>query len=434
MGQVTLTCRQQWTFVSMLLCDVIGLPGTQKRVAVDAPPYQSQQFNGAWGLSWGFRRGAYESNRSAGVSLLFFVSLVQTRTLATGMLPATPLERTLRCSSGKKTASDTYVSLFSTWLPSHPEGVKLHLGGRRWMLCTNGLMSLPTRCMPILMLDLNDRLGRPRATMKGTTIWKERMKTTLAHCLMRMDGNVVNVGHERHTEGRTHGEPKVVASLVVTNQCFWCGSTHASKETTSKHMAAAERHNRCVVNAGRFHYPVIDIPPDTTAELQRHLASMEYPLPDSHSIVINAETSIGACGSDLWQKIRDRWRARRAERETKTHQTTTWRDEGRRGDGRHELGAEGIRQGRPQEHGREATQRRPQDALRTLSASAGSQRRSLHVLDDQARGARVQEAAQWERPMRLEWQTSSKRGTIWNRRELSIWYLIASRPKCTTQL
>ena len=59
--------------------------------------------------------------------------------------------------------------------------------------------------------------------------------------------------------------------------------------------------------------------------------------------------------------------------------------EGRRTDvamGRHELGAEGICQGRQQEHG---------DALRTLSASEGSQRRSLHVLDDQARGARVQE-------------------------------------------
>ena len=208
--------------------------------------------------------------------------------------------------------------------------------------------------------------------------------------------------HQRHTQGRTHGEPKGVASLVVTNQCFWCGSTHASIETTSKHMAAAERHNRCVVDAGRFHYPVIDIPPDTicprcdlifndTAELQRHLASMEYPPPEGHSLEINAETSVGACGRDLWQNIRDRWRARRAERETKTHQTATWRDEGRRGDGGHELGAEGICQGRQQEHGREATRRRPQDALRALSASEGSQRRSLHVLDDQARGAKLQE-------------------------------------------
>ena len=35
--------------------------------------------------------------------------------------------------------------------------------------------------------------------MKGTTIWKVRIKTTFAHCLMRMDGSVVNVGrrHER---------------------------------------------------------------------------------------------------------------------------------------------------------------------------------------------------------------------------------------------
>ena len=118
--------------------------------------------------------------------------------------------------------------------------------------------------------------------------------------------------------------------------------------------------------------------------------------------------------------------------------------------------------------------RRPEDALRALSASEGSQRRSLHVLDGKARGARVEEtekaiarllgtggdqgqgsrprssrdsgfhracckrcrreAAQWERQKRLEWQTSSKRGTIWNRRGLSIWYLIASWPKCTTQL
>ena len=174
------------------------------------------------------------------------------------------------------------------------------------------------------------------------------------------------------------------------------------RDNLQTHVRAAEKHDRCVVDAGRFHYLVIDIPPDTicprcdlifndTTELRRHLAPMEYPPPENHSLVINAETSVGAYGSDLWQKIRDRWRASRAERETKTHQTAAWRDEGRRDDGEHELGAEGICQGRQQEHGREAAQRRPQDALRTLSASAGSQRRSLHVLDDQARGARVQE-------------------------------------------
>ena len=62
--------------------------------------------------------------------------------------------------------------------------------------------------------------------MKGTTIWKGRMETTFAHCSMRMDGDVVNVGrrHERSQHinvthrGGTHGEPKGVASLVVTNQ------------------------------------------------------------------------------------------------------------------------------------------------------------------------------------------------------------------------
>ena len=39
----------------------------------------------------------------------------------------------------------------------------------------------------------------PCRVLKGTTFWKGRMKTTFAHCLMGMDGNVVNVGrrHER---------------------------------------------------------------------------------------------------------------------------------------------------------------------------------------------------------------------------------------------
>ena len=103
--------------------------------------------------------------------------------------------------------------------------------------------------------------------------------------------------------------------------------------------------------------------------------------------MINAETSDSFSGGNLWQKIRDRWRARRAERETKTHQTAGWRVEGRRDDGGHELGVGRERQG--QTHRHEAAQRRPQDSVRPTTTSSGSQRRSLHVLDDQARGARV---------------------------------------------
>ena len=48
-------------------------------------------------------------------------------------------ERTMRGCGGQKRPR-TLVSLFSTCLPSHLEGVKQHLGGKRWMLCTNGLM------------------------------------------------------------------------------------------------------------------------------------------------------------------------------------------------------------------------------------------------------------------------------------------------------
>ena len=37
-----------------------------------------------------------------------------------------------------------------------------------------------------------------------------------------------------------------------------------------------------------------------------------------------------------------------------------------------------------------------------------------------------------ERQTRREWQISIKRGTIWNWMEISIWYLIATWPKCTS--
>ena len=152
-----------------------------------------------------------------------------------------------------------------------------------------------------------------------------------------------SVPHQTHRTHQTH------TKHTHHDHHYQHHTTHHTTDTTSTHTAQLppsdreiesdmEKHNRCVVDAGRLHYPVIGIPPDTicprsdlifndTAELQRHLASMEYSLPEGHSLVINAETSVGACGSELWQKIRDRWRARRAERETKTHQTAAWRDD-----------------------------------------------------------------------------------------------------------
>ena len=138
-----LTASSYWRMAAVLTelrhDTVIGLPGTQKRVAVDAPPYQSHKFNGAWGLSWGFRRGAYESNRSAGVSLLFSSRWYRQRHLR--RVCCKPLPWSGRCGAAvEKRVSDTSVSLFSTCLSSHLEGVKQHLGGRRWMLCTDGLM------------------------------------------------------------------------------------------------------------------------------------------------------------------------------------------------------------------------------------------------------------------------------------------------------
>ena len=104
------------------------------------------------------------------------VSLVQTRTYATGMLPSPPVERTMWCRGGKKTVSDTSVSLFSTYFPSHLEGVQRHLGGRRWMLCTSGLI-----CYSCLFQHVrpraeepHDLIGTVRAGVKGDSATRFR--------------------------------------------------------------------------------------------------------------------------------------------------------------------------------------------------------------------------------------------------------------------
>ena len=200
---------------------------------------------------------------------------------------------------------------------------------------------------------------------------------------------------------------------------------------------------------------------------------MEYPPPEGHSLEINAEISVGACGSDLWQKIRDRWGARRAERETKTHQTAAWRDEGRRDDGEHER-QKGTAKGAIKSPDaklhkavlktlcvlsqqvrevrgavfmcwmskQEAPEyKKPKEHLRAYSELAATKGKEhglgppgIVAFTGLLQALWEREAAQWELPAGLEWQTSSKRGTIWNRRRLSIWYLIACWPKCTTQL
>ena len=113
---------------------------------------------------------------------------------------------------------------------------------RRWLFFLSGLSRLQT---------LNWNLLTSSVSGSKLNDWflslDLRQFRAVAPCRVELS--------DAHTKG--------LASLVVTNQCFWCGSTHASIETTSKHVAAAEKHNKCLVDAGRFHYPVIDILPDT---------------------------------------------------------------------------------------------------------------------------------------------------------------------------
>ena len=92
----SLTASSYWRVAAVLTevrhDAVIGLPGTQKRVAVDAP-----RSMGSFMVisTWCFR-----VKQKCWCLVALLVSLVQTRTFATGMLPATPFERTMRCRGG----------------------------------------------------------------------------------------------------------------------------------------------------------------------------------------------------------------------------------------------------------------------------------------------------------------------------------------------
>ena len=80
---------------------VIGLPGTEESCGgpTALSVAQSQRCTGSFmGIStWSLR-----VKEKCWCVIALLVSLVQTRTFATGMLPATPFERTMRCRSGKK--------------------------------------------------------------------------------------------------------------------------------------------------------------------------------------------------------------------------------------------------------------------------------------------------------------------------------------------
>ena len=170
---------------------------------------------------------------------------------------------------------------------------------------------------------------------RGTSTQRERTKTTHARCSMRTEGYGGNDGQRLERSLRTNVTHRVArmeslrVSPVWWSQTSAFGADRANIETTSKHTSAADKHSRCVADCGRF--PVIAIAADTrcprcdlifndTAVLPRRVASVDYPPPAVHSLVINAEASAGPSGDTLWQKVRDRWRARRSESEAQEQQ------------------------------------------------------------------------------------------------------------------
>ena len=124
---------------------VIGLPGRQKRGCGGRAALSAAQIQRS--MVWCLR-----VKQECWCVVALLVSLVQIRTFATGMLPAPPVERTMRCRGGKK-RSRTLLFHCSLLAPK-PFGRGDATPWRKTLDAvykwTDGLlMSLPTRCMSV---------------------------------------------------------------------------------------------------------------------------------------------------------------------------------------------------------------------------------------------------------------------------------------------
>ena len=108
-------------------------------------------------------------------------------------------------------------------------------------------------------------------TMKGRTSCKGRIENYIC-TLLDEDGRACGqrwptaralAAHQRHTQGERMENQR--EWQVWWSQISVSGADRLMPVLRQhpNNRAAAERHNRCVVDAGRFHHPVIDIPPDT---------------------------------------------------------------------------------------------------------------------------------------------------------------------------
>ena len=122
----------------------------QRRSAADAPLHQSLKFEGAWGLSWGYRRGAHESNRGAGVSLLFCTRWFRQGQVRRVCSPPLPLSG--RCGAAVvKNGLGHFCYIVILHMPPQPSG----RGDATDYSC------FFTRWFLVLMLDLRPRADEP---------------------------------------------------------------------------------------------------------------------------------------------------------------------------------------------------------------------------------------------------------------------------------
>ena len=103
------------------------------------------------------------------------------------------------------------------------------------------------------------------------------------------------VGLQTHVR-RAHNFASILDRAVVTNQCFWCLSTFASKTVAQEHMRRALRHHRCITDQSRIPYSAVVpdeivcplCPHDFTEleDLQRHIRSSHLPPLEDHQLVL----------------------------------------------------------------------------------------------------------------------------------------------------
>lgn len=144
---------------------VITLTGTQKRQWNDEPA-DSARLDKHWGFAWGWRASQRDSNKAAGVTLLFKQRWFNEAEVRQVHHP--PMSMAGRAGAVTLEGPRGHFCFAAVYWPPRPNGAAARA---KWAKTIGALTKwmddlwakLPARVLPVLLGDLNDRLGRPRS-------------------------------------------------------------------------------------------------------------------------------------------------------------------------------------------------------------------------------------------------------------------------------